>query len=76
MAGGFLTAANVGLALGAILIPLAADRIGRKPIFQWVLLTFAFGSLLSAIAPNYHTLIAARFITGLGLGAENLCAWQ
>ena len=71
LAGGFLSSANIGLALGAILIPLAADRIGRKPIFQWVLLTFAFGSLLSAIAPNYHILLAARFITGLGLGAEN-----
>jgi putative MFS transporter len=71
LAGGILSSANVGLAIGAILIPIAADRIGRKPIFQWVLLTFAFGSLLSALAPNYQTLMGARFITGLGLGAEN-----
>jgi putative MFS transporter len=70
MAGAIPSIGNIGLALGAIFFPLLADRVGRKPIFQWVLLTFAFGSFLSAIAPSYKFMLVARFITGVGLGAE------
>lgn len=70
LAGTIMSATTFGLVFGGLLFPLLADRIGRKPVFQWVLLTFAFGSLLSAIAPSYQMMLIARFITGVGLGAE------
>ena len=69
-AGVIASVTNVGLLVGAILFSLLSDRIGRKKIFQWVLLTFAFGSFLSAIAPSFELLIIARVIAGLGIGAE------
>lgn len=61
---------NIGLLLGALLFAPLADRIGRRPIFQWALFAYAFGTLLSAIAPTYGVLLLARFITGLGIAAE------
>jgi len=39
-------------------------------MFQLVIATYAFGSLLSAIAPNYQFLVAVRILAGLGIGAE------
>jgi putative MFS transporter len=70
LAGGIFSAATLGLALGALFLPLLSDRIGRKPVFQWMILLFAFGSFLSAIATSYNAMILARFIAGVGLGAE------
>jgi putative MFS transporter len=70
LAGSIFSAATLGVALGALFVPLFADRIGRKPVFQWMILVFAFGSFLSAIATSYNAMILARFIAGIGLGAE------
>jgi putative MFS transporter len=70
MAGAIFSAGNIGMALGAIFFPLLSDRIGRRPIFQWVLIIFAAGSFLSAIASSFQMMLGARFITGVGLGAE------
>jgi putative MFS transporter len=61
---------NMGLAIGAVFFPLIADRVGRKPVFQWILLTYAFGTVMCAIAPTYHILLAGRFIAGIGIGAQ------
>lgn len=70
LAGTIMSATTFGLVFGGVIFALLADRIGRKPVFQWLLLTFAFGSFLSAIAPSYQMMLTARFITGVGLGAE------
>jgi putative MFS transporter len=69
-AGAIGSVTNIGLLLGALFFAPLADRIGRKPVFQWALFTYAFGTFLSAIAPSYHFLLAARFIAGLGIAAE------
>ncbi|CAM4214644.1 High-copy suppressor of rspA [Mycobacterium basiliense] len=58
------------LALAAV-IPLAgwaADRFGTKRPFIGSLLSFTFGSLLCAMAPNIAVLIAFRVVQGLGGG--------
>jgi EmrB/QacA subfamily drug resistance transporter len=44
----------------------AADRFGRRRVFQIGLTIFAVGSLLCSLAPDIHTLIAARFLQGIG----------
>jgi EmrB/QacA subfamily drug resistance transporter len=43
-----------------------ADRFGRRRVFQIGLTIFAIGSLLCSVAPDIHTLIAARFLQGIG----------
>lgn len=66
---------NVGLAIGALFLPALCDRVGRKLIFQWVLLTYAFGALICALAPSFNVLLIGRFIAGIGLGAQFPIAW-
>lgn len=49
-----------------LLAGAAADRFGRRRTFQIGLTVFALGSLLCSLAPNVETLIAARFVQGVG----------
>lgn len=69
-AGAIGSMTNTGLLLGALIFGPLSDRIGRKIVFQQALFLYAFGTFLSAIAPNYTFLLAARFIAGLGIAAE------
>ncbi|QGZ63318.1 MFS transporter [Paraburkholderia acidisoli] len=69
-AGAIGSVTNIGLLLGALLFAPLADRVGRRPIFQWALFAYAFGTFLSAIAPSYPVLLLARFIAGMGIAAE------
>ncbi|MDP9265668.1 MAG: MFS transporter, partial [Chloroflexota bacterium] len=64
------SATFAGMFLGAAVSGRLADRYGRLPVFQWTLVLFATGSLLSAVAPTFETLLVARLIAGLGLGGE------
>ncbi len=65
-----VSAGFVGMFVGAATSGRLADRYGRKTIFQITLLVFSLGSVLSALAPSYETLLVARIVTGLGLGGE------
>jgi putative MFS transporter len=65
-----VSAGFVGMFIGAATAGRLADRYGRKAIFQVTLIVFSAGSLLSALAPTYELLLAARVVTGLGLGGE------
>ncbi len=65
-----VSAGFVGMFVGAAVSGRLADRYGRKAIFQVTLVIFSIGSLLSAAAPTYETLLLARIVTGLGLGGE------
>jgi len=68
---GILGAATpAGMFLGAALSGRLADRYGRKAIFQITLIVFSAGTVLSAAAPTYETLLLARIIAGIGLGGE------
>jgi putative MFS transporter len=64
------SAGFVGMFLGAAISGRLADRYGRRLIFQATLILFSIGAVLSAIAPTFETLLAARVIAGLGLGGE------
>ncbi|MER7203240.1 MFS transporter [Streptomyces sp. CB01635] len=65
IAAGFL-----GMFVGANVMSLLADRFGRRRMFLVNLATYSAFSLLCAAAPDVNWLIAARFLAGLGLGAE------
>lgn len=59
-----------GMAIGASLGGLLADRFGRRQIFAITLLIFGLASGASALATGVGMLIVLRFFVGLGLGAE------
>ncbi|MGF6770374.1 AAHS family 4-hydroxybenzoate transporter-like MFS transporter [Paraburkholderia sp. GAS199] len=67
--GPVMSAAMVGLAIGALTAGPIADRIGRKKVLVASVLCFGFFSLLCAFAQSPVQLVALRFLTGLGLGA-------
>lgn len=68
---GWLGAVNsVGMAAGAIIFGMMADRSGRKRVFVVTLLLFATASGLSAFASTLAALLTLRFLIGMGLGGE------
>ena len=67
--GPVLSAALIGLALGALIAGPLADRYGRKAVLLCSVLLFGLWTLASAFSPNLEALVALRFLTGLGLGA-------
>ncbi|MBK9101776.1 MAG: MFS transporter [Austwickia sp.] len=60
----------VGMAIGASLGGLLADRIGRRQVFALTLLVYGVATGASALAGSIAALIVLRFCVGLGLGAE------
>jgi SHS family lactate transporter-like MFS transporter len=64
---GLTLAASV---LGGILFGWLGDRIGRKNALLWTLLLLALGSLASALAWDFTSLLVFRIITGIGVGGE------
>ena len=54
-----LAAGISGVAAGFFL-----DRFDRKTALLWLFLGFALGTLLCALAPTYHLLVAARTVAG------------
>ena len=67
--GLFLGASAVGVFLAAALGGIIADRFGRKPVLVTGVALFGLASLATMFATGLGTLMAARFMTGLGLGA-------
>jgi putative MFS transporter len=66
----FISVTFVGMLIGAWVAGLAGDRFGRKFAYQANLLIFGLSAFAAAAAPSMDWLIAARFLMGLGLGAE------
>jgi EmrB/QacA subfamily drug resistance transporter len=62
------TVAGYTIVLASLLMfsGAAADRIGRRTIFQVGLSVFTLGSWLCSLAPNLDTLIAFRVLQGIG----------
>ncbi|MSZ76385.1 MAG: MFS transporter [Actinobacteria bacterium] len=64
------TATVVGGLVGRLLGGWLADRYGRRTSLGLNLLLYTLGGLISAVAFNYETLLASRFLVGIGLGGE------
>jgi MFS family permease len=65
----------LGLALGAsgvggIVAGALADRLGKRTMLVATVLVYSLGTLASGLAPSFPAFLAARTITGLGVGGE------
>lgn len=64
------SAGFAGMAIGASLGGLLADRFGRRSVFAVTLLVYGLATGASALVGGLAMLLVLRFVVGLGLGAE------
>lgn len=67
------SAALIGAAIGALAFGPLADRFGRKPFLVLSAVIFGVFTFLTALCPDFNTLLACRFAAGLGLGGALPC---
>ena len=60
----------VGMAIGASVGGLLADRVGRRQVFAVTLLIYGIATGAAALSWSVGALLVFRFLIGLGLGAE------
>lgn len=68
-AGGLISGYALGVVIGAPLLTVIASRLPRKAALLSFMSWFVVGNVLSALAPNYGLLFAARVFAGLPHGA-------
>ncbi|GAA2926037.1 MFS transporter [Microbacterium luteolum] len=69
-AGWIASIGFLGMAVGATLGGLLADRLGRRQVFALTLLVYGIATGASALVGGIAALLVLRFFVGLGLGAE------
>lgn len=68
-AGLLISAYAIGVMAGAPVMTLAFSRFGKRTALILLMSIFTAGNLMSALAPGYFTLLAARLLTSLNHGA-------
>ncbi len=68
-AGHVISAYALGVVVGAPLIAVLSARVPRRTLLIGLMLMFAVGNGLSALAPSYPWMLAFRFLSGLPHGA-------
>lgn len=66
--GPVFSAGIVGMALGGPLLGYVGDRFGRRTAILLSTIIYGLFSLLIVAAPDLHTMLILRFISGVGLG--------
>ena len=68
---GFVVLLNlIGYVIGALILSPLSDRFGRRDMLIVTLLITGLGSIFNALVTTYPQFALARFITGLGVGAD------
>ncbi|MFK0105217.1 MFS transporter [Streptomyces sp. NPDC091217] len=68
-AGHLVSAYALGVVIGAPLLAALTARMPRRTVLISLMALFVAGNALSALAPGYDWLLAARFLSGLPHGA-------
>ena len=68
-AGHLVSAYALGVVIGAPLLAALTSRMSRRTVLIGLMALFVAGNVLSAFAPGYDSLMAARFLSGLPHGA-------
>lgn len=66
----------LGVGAPQLLLGPLSDCHGRRPVLIGGLLVFLAGSVLGACAPDFHTLLAARVLQGIGAGAQRVVTFS
>lgn len=67
-AGHTISAYALGVVVGAPVIAMGAARLPRRAVLIGLMLVFAVGNVLTALAPDFATLVVARFLAGVPHG--------
>lgn len=70
MAGALATVSFGGMIVGASFAGVLGDRFGRRPVFTTSMIVWGVGSLVAALSWDLSSLLVARLLIGLGMGAE------
>ena len=68
-AGHTISAYAAGVVIGAPLLAVLGATWPRKALLVGLMVAFTVGNVLTALAPSYETLVAARLLAGLPHGA-------
>ncbi|BCW65932.1 MFS transporter [Arthrobacter sp. NicSoilB4] len=68
-AGWLISGYALAVVVGALLLTAAVTRFERKPVLAVLMVLFIAGNLVSAVAPDYWTMMAGRIIAALAHGA-------
>ncbi|UXH79764.1 MFS transporter [Roseateles amylovorans] len=68
-AGHVISAYALGVVVGAPLLAVLGAKVPRRTLLILLMLGFAIGNGLSALAPGYHAMLLFRFLSGLPHGA-------
>jgi SP family galactose:H+ symporter-like MFS transporter len=63
-----------GAAFGALFSGILSSKLGRRKTILISAVNFIIGAILCAVAPNEHTLLAARFLLGIAVGVASFTA--
>ncbi len=74
MIGQMVAMALYGTVIGALFGGIPADRYGRRTTLFWIGVLYLISAIGSAAAPDVYTLMTARFVGGLGVGASSVVA--
>ena len=66
--GPVFAAANFGVLIGALLLSMLADKIGRRPVLVGATLWFSAMTIITGYAQNMEQLLWLRFIGGIPMG--------
>jgi AAHS family 4-hydroxybenzoate transporter-like MFS transporter len=66
--GPVFAAANFGVLIGALLLSMLADKIGRRPVLLGATLWFSVMTLITGYATTMEQLLWLRFIGGIPMG--------
>lgn len=64
----------LGLALGQLVYGPMSDRFGRRPVMGFGIVVYLLATVYCALAPSIESLIAGRFVQGIGGAAGPVVA--
>ncbi|MFC3612839.1 MFS transporter [Lutimaribacter marinistellae] len=68
-AGLLVSAYAIGVMIGAPIMTLIFSRFGKRAALMSLMAIFTVGNIMSALSPDYWTLLVARLVTSLNHGA-------